>query len=83
MDRPCPLINKIAPEIRIYRYVFGLFLAATLFSAQELPMFLFPVEYARLGLYALIAAFLAAAWPALRLMRTPPSALLGVFASER
>jgi putative ABC transport system permease protein len=49
----------------------------------QLPMFLFPVEYARLGLYALIAAFLAAAWPALRLMRTPPSALLGVFASER
>jgi putative ABC transport system permease protein len=49
----------------------------------QLPMFLFPVEYARLGLYALIAAFLAAAWPALRLMRTPPSTLLGVFASER
>lgn len=49
----------------------------------QLPMFLFPMEYARLGLYALIAAFLAAAWPALRLMRTPPSALLGVFASER
>ena len=32
---------------------------------------------------ALIAAFLAAMWPAVRLMRTPPSTLLRVFASER
>lgn len=49
----------------------------------QLPMFLFPEEYARFGLYALIAAFLSAAWPALRLMQVPPSVLLGVFASER
>ncbi|KIN63948.1 Permease [Sulfitobacter noctilucicola] len=49
----------------------------------RLPMFLFPFEYFRLGLYAMVAAFLAAAWPALRLMRTPPSALLKVFANER
>jgi putative ABC transport system permease protein len=49
----------------------------------KLPMYLFPAEYARLGLYALIAAFLAAALPALRLMRTPPSQLLRVFASDR
>lgn len=49
----------------------------------QLPMFLFPGEYMRLGAYALLAAFLAASWPALRLMRTPPSALLKVFANER
>jgi putative ABC transport system permease protein len=49
----------------------------------QLPMYLFPLEYVQLGSYALIAAFLAAMWPAVRLMRTPPSALLRVFASER
>ncbi|MEM6304254.1 MAG: ABC transporter permease [Pseudomonadota bacterium] len=49
----------------------------------QLPMFLFPLDYTRLGLYALIAAVLAAAWPALRLMRLPPAALLKVFAGER
>lgn len=49
----------------------------------QLPMFLFPLEYLRLGSYALMAAAFAAAWPALRLMRTPPSSLLRVFASER
>lgn len=49
----------------------------------RLPMFLFPADYARLGVYALIAAVLAALWPALRLMRTPPSTLLKVFANER
>ncbi|MEL6618624.1 MAG: ABC transporter permease [Pseudomonadota bacterium] len=49
----------------------------------RLPMFLFPADYARLGLYAVLAALLAAAWPAWRLMRTPPSALLKVFANER
>lgn len=47
----------------------------------KLPMFLFPVEYARLGVYALLAALLAAAWPVARLMRTPPSRLLKVFSS--
>ncbi len=49
----------------------------------KLPMYLFPLEYVQLGGYALIAALLAAAWPAFRLMRTPPSTLLRVFASER
>lgn len=49
----------------------------------KLPIYLFPAEYALLGLYALLAAVLAALWPALRLMRTPPSQLLRVFASER
>jgi putative ABC transport system permease protein len=46
-------------------------------------MYLFPAEYLRLGLFALIAAALAALWPARRLARTPPSALLKVFANER
>ncbi|WP_299142999.1 ABC transporter permease [uncultured Tateyamaria sp.] len=49
----------------------------------RLPMFLFPVDYARLGAYALAAAGLAAAWPARRLMRVPPAVLLKVFANER
>ena len=49
----------------------------------QLPMFLFPLDYAMLGAYAGLAAMLAAAWPALRLMRMPPSRLLKVFANER
>jgi putative ABC transport system permease protein len=49
----------------------------------RLPMALFPAAYAQLGLFALLAAALAALWPAIRLARTPPAALLGVFASER
>jgi putative ABC transport system permease protein len=49
----------------------------------ELPMYLFPADYARLGGFALLAAFLAAAWPAWRLARTPPGDLLKVFANER
>ncbi|RBI83352.1 ABC transporter permease [Rhodosalinus halophilus] len=48
----------------------------------RLPMFLFPDDYARLGALALAAAVAAAVWPALRLARTPPSALLKVFANE-
>ncbi len=49
----------------------------------RLPMFVFPGEYARLGLFALVAATCAAAWPAWRLARTPPSDLLKVFSNER
>ena len=49
----------------------------------RLPMYLFPLDYLRMGLFALIAAALAAIWPALRLARTPPSALLKVFSNER
>jgi len=49
----------------------------------KLPMFLFPTDYARLGLFALVAAFLAALWPAWRLSRTPPADLLKVFSNER
>ena len=49
----------------------------------KLPMFLFPADYARLVALALGAAVLAALWPARRLARTPPGALLKVFANER
>lgn len=49
----------------------------------RLPMHLFPLDYARLGLLALVAAVLAALWPAWRLARMPPAHLLKVFANER
>ena len=49
----------------------------------RLPMYLFPLDYARLGGFALLAAVLAAGWPAWRLARTPPGDLLKVFANER
>ncbi|MBY6118298.1 ABC transporter permease [Mameliella alba] len=49
----------------------------------RLPMYLFLLDYARLGLLTLLAAALAALWPALRMARTPVSQLLRVFANER
>ncbi|WP_394886069.1 FtsX-like permease family protein (plasmid) [Mesorhizobium sp. AaZ16] len=49
----------------------------------RLPMYLFPAEYARLMLLALGAALLAALWPAWRLARMEPAALLRIFANER
>jgi putative ABC transport system permease protein len=49
----------------------------------RLPMFLFPLDWLRLLGLALVAAGLAAAWPARRLARTPPAHLLKVFADER
>lgn len=49
----------------------------------RLPMYIFPRDYAVLGLFALCAAVLAAAWPARKLSRTPPTDLLKVFANER
>ena len=49
----------------------------------QLPMYIFPADYARLGLFALLAAGLAAMWPALKLARTPPADLLKVFSNER
>ncbi|MBC7735890.1 MAG: ABC transporter permease, partial [Candidatus Saccharibacteria bacterium] len=49
----------------------------------RLPMYLFPWDYLRLGGLALVAAVLAAMWPAWRLSRTPPAQLLGVFRHER
>jgi putative ABC transport system permease protein len=49
----------------------------------RLPMYLFPLDYTQLGLLTLIAAALAALWPAMRLARTPPGDLLKVFSNER
>jgi putative ABC transport system permease protein len=49
----------------------------------RLPLYLFPMEYLRLGALALLAAVLAALWPAWRLSRMPPAQLLGVFRHER
>jgi len=49
----------------------------------KLPMFLFPADYARLSAFALLAALVAAAWPARKLATTPPAALLKVFSNER
>lgn len=49
----------------------------------KLPMYVFPAHYLVLGAFALVAAALAALWPATRLARTPPSDLLKVFANDR
>ncbi len=49
----------------------------------RLPMYTFWLDYLRLGGLALLAAALAALWPAWRLSHTPPARLLGVFRHER
>ena len=49
----------------------------------RLPMYLFWLDYLRLGGFALLAAAGAALWPAWRLWRIPPARLLGVFRDER
>lgn len=49
----------------------------------RLPLQAFPADWARLGLWAMLAVFAAAALPALRLWRQGPQALLRVFALER
>jgi len=49
----------------------------------RLPMHVFPLDWLRLFLLALVAGGVAAALPARRLTRMPPRDLLGVFANER
>jgi putative ABC transport system permease protein len=49
----------------------------------RLPMYLFWMDYLRLGALALLAAMLAAAWPVWRLANMAPAQLLGVFRHER
>ena len=49
----------------------------------RLPMQVFPADWLRLFLAALVAALVAGAIPALRLMRRQPVELLRVFANER
>lgn len=76
----------LAALVFIFALPVGIALAWVLLSivnvaafGWKLPMFLFPVEYGVLGVYAMLAAAVAAAWPVARLMRTPPSLLLKVF----
>ncbi|MFT5624228.1 MAG: putative ABC transport system permease protein [Lentimonas sp.] len=49
----------------------------------QLPMYLFPWDYAQLFLFAILMAVVAALLPARRLAKTPPSDLLKVFSHER
>jgi putative ABC transport system permease protein len=49
----------------------------------RLPMHVFPADWLRLGALAVLAAGLAALFPALRLARIAPTRLLKVFADER
>lgn len=49
----------------------------------RLPMHLFPAQWLRLGVLALLAAGLAALWPAISLRRRAPADLLRIFSHER
>ncbi len=49
----------------------------------RLPLHIFPLDWARLALLALLAASLAALLPALAVMRLAPASLAKVFANER
>jgi putative ABC transport system permease protein len=49
----------------------------------QLPMFVFPKSYLILSAIALLAAIVAATWPALRLARTAPHHLLQVFSGGK
>ncbi len=49
----------------------------------QLPVFLYPAQWGALLALALVTAAVSAFLPALRLLRLPPRALLGVFANER
>lgn len=49
----------------------------------RLPMHLFPADWVAIGALAVLAALLAAAWPARRIATRPPAELLRRFADER
>jgi putative ABC transport system permease protein len=49
----------------------------------RLPMYIFPAQWAWLGILGLLASALAAAFPVWKLARIAPSYLLKVFANER
>lgn len=49
----------------------------------RLPMYVFPLDWARLAVLALIAGAVAAVIPARRLSTTPPAEMLKVFSNER
>ncbi|MEM9576289.1 MAG: ABC transporter permease [Pseudomonadota bacterium] len=80
----------LAALTSVFALPIGLALAWVLLSVVNveafgwrLPMYLFPVDYLRLGVLTLCAAFLAALWPAIKLARTEPQSLLKVFTNER
>jgi putative ABC transport system permease protein len=49
----------------------------------RLPMHVFPGDWLRLGILAVVAAIVASALPVWRLLRVPPAELLKVFSNER
>ncbi len=49
----------------------------------RLPMILFPMEWLKLGLVALVAAIMSVLIPVRRLAKTTPTDLLRIFANER
>ena len=49
----------------------------------RLPLYIFPFEWLKLGLLALLVAGLSVLLPAIRLMRLAPADLLRIFADER
>jgi putative ABC transport system permease protein len=49
----------------------------------RLPLLVFPWDWMRLLLLSLVSSALAAALPAIGLLRTPPAHLLKVFSNER
>ncbi|MDU8945221.1 ABC transporter permease [Ovoidimarina sediminis] len=49
----------------------------------RLPMHLFPGDWIKLGLLAILAAGLAGLWPAIKLARLAPADLVRVFSNER
>ncbi|TMV08496.1 ABC transporter permease [Ruegeria sediminis] len=80
----------LAALTAIFALPLGLILAWVLLSiinveafGWRLPMHLFPLDWLRLLGLTLLAAAAAAALPAMRLRRLPPSDLLRVFANER
>ncbi|OED47676.1 ABC transporter permease [Rhodobacteraceae bacterium (ex Bugula neritina AB1)] len=80
----------LAAATAILALPLGLVLAWTLLSVinveafgWQIPMYLFPFDWLRLFLLALLAAIIAAVLPARRLIRIAPAELLKVFANER
>ena len=80
----------LAALTAVFALPLGLLMAWVLLSVinvqafgWQLPMFLFPMDWLRLFALTLLAALIAAAWPARKLYRSEPSELLKVFANER
>ncbi len=80
----------LAALTAVFALPLGLALAWTLLAVinveafgWRLPMYLFPSDWVYLLVLTLVAALIAAALPALRLLRLPPADLLRVFANER